>query len=92
MDLQRLLQINPNELAIEQHNALNIFVVNRLRKVADLVEKGKYNDVLNMLEYSSAGDGYGSENHYIDFSDSGAGDDLEQMIANLQRLKKTSEG
>lgn len=92
MNLQRLLQILPNELALEQHNALNTFVVNRLRKVADLINEGKYDAVLNMLAYSPSGDGYGNDNHYIDFSDSGAGNDLEHMINKLQHLKKISEG
>lgn len=40
-----------------------------------------------MLEYSGSGDAYGNENYYINFDESGIGEDLADMVDRLQELE-----
>ena len=43
-------------------------VVKRLKEVTSLIEKEEYDKVKECLAFSPSGDGYGCDNHYIDFS------------------------
>ena len=47
---------------------LKIEVVKRLKEVTSLIEKEEYDKVKECLAFSPAGDGYGCNNNYIDFS------------------------
>lgn len=95
MDLKTLFAVDIENIKKQQHTALKQAVIQRINKVKELVEKEKYSDVLEMLEYSPSGDGYGCDNHYIDFSDiadvcgiqTRDGTDIETVIGVLQELK-----
>lgn len=87
MDLRTLMALSPEDLAAQQHVELKAFVLSRLQSVLDLVKNEQYATVHNKLENSPAGDGYGDDNRYIDFSDSGVGEDIGDMIDKLSALK-----
>lgn len=90
-NLRKFLQTKPENLAEQQHIMLKEFVVERLQKIIDLIDKEEYVDVLKMTAFSPAGDGYGQDNSYIDFSDVfGVEADIEVVIEKLQQLKSQS--
>lgn len=49
--------------------ALRRAVINRLRYLAILIEKGKCEEVSKFVSYSPSGDCMGCENYYLNFSD-----------------------
>jgi len=53
---------------MDQHDALQDHVVDTLRGIIDNITKRDYQSVLDKLAYSGSGDGFGDENHFIDFS------------------------
>lgn len=42
--------------------------IKHLKHIIKLIENNEYDEVMNLLSHSPAGDGYGSDNYYIDFS------------------------
>lgn len=86
-DLKQLLATDTHTLRTLQYNKLREFVVQRLHLLAARVEDKEYNLALSMLAFSPAGDGMGSDNHYLDFSDVlGDWADLHTAITKLKVL------
>lgn len=84
IDLDDLLNIDIESLADAQYNALKKHVINKLNLIIELLEKDDLQGVANLLKFSADGDGWGSENYFIDFSyndryNRDLGDILEQM-------------
>lgn len=88
MKLSDVMAMTPESLATNQRNLLREAVVTRLRQVATSISKGDYDKVRDELSVSLAGDGYGCDNHYIDFDDLGGGEDLSDVLDCLENLER----
>ena len=91
-DISQVMKINPATLYQEQHEALSQHVLAVLDEVRCRIERGEYQAILNKLINSPAGDSYGSENLYIDFSYSDDEVmDIGEAVEKLQELTKKAE-
>lgn len=64
-------------LAIKHKNNLKKHVIERLKVVQNLISEEKNYALKDMLSFSPAGDGYGCDNYFIDFSEDGDSDALD---------------
>lgn len=93
MSLEELMAIEPDNIKQKQHDALKGFVVNRLKEVTEIIENEEYDKVNPYLNHSPAGDGYGTDKDFIDFSMSekqrqdNYGTDISEVIDKLKELK-----
>lgn len=83
--IKDMLELTPERLAQQQEDALREHVVEKLRHIANLIKGGHYDKVEQMLAFSSAGDDFGNENYYIDFSETGL-DDIGGVVNKLGDL------
>jgi len=93
VQLATLMHTTPSELANTQHDALKDYVLDIIEKVQTLIVEEKYDKVKELLVYSPAGDGYGSDNHFLNFDYSGHQDgmDIDEVLDMLINLKKQSQ-
>lgn len=68
MDLKTLMETSPEDLAELQYNELKNHTIGILEQVKKQLYDDDFEQVKNNLVYSPAGDGYGSDNYFIDFS------------------------
>lgn len=87
MNIKEFLATTPESLAQKQHDALKAYVVEELKKFTQLISNEKYNEAKSCLNFSPAGDGYGSENYYLSFDEVGC-DDLSNVLSRLKQLKE----
>ncbi|AUG88389.1 hypothetical protein PQC39_gp025 [Vibrio phage Vp_R1] len=67
MDLNKILSISPDTLALEQHDALLKDTIRRLDRVKSLLTTHKYKELYEMCEFSPAGDCMGTDSYHINF-------------------------
>ncbi|WPH64685.1 hypothetical protein [Vibrio phage vB_VpaP_SJSY21] len=84
MDLNKILSISPDTLAIEQHDALLKATISRLDKVKSLLTNRRYKELYDICDYSPAGDCMGTDTYHIMFH---CGDIME-TAAKLQHLSE----
>ncbi len=90
-NLRKFLETRPENLATQQHDQLKEYVIARLKQVITLIEVEDYASVINLTNYSPSGDGMGSENDYLDFSDVlGEGADIVTVMTKLKQLQSQS--
>ena len=89
MDIKTLLKTTPQTLAAEQYKALKEFATSRLVNVVSCLDNENFDQIKPMMEYSPAGDGYGTDHWFIDFPVFGDSDgtDLIEIIEHLQKLQ-----
>lgn len=87
MNIQEIMEIDIDNLAEKQHNAVKNHVIEVLQDIINLVEEEKYEEIQNKLIYSPSGDGYGGDNHYINFSYRNGEEDIKEMMDRLKNLK-----
>lgn len=93
MSLEEILSIDPENIKQKQHDALKGFVVNRLKEITEIIENEEYDKVNPYLNHSPAGDGYGTDKDFIDFSisekqrENNYGIDISEVIDKLKGLK-----
>ncbi|WP_010497812.1 hypothetical protein [Paenibacillus elgii] len=91
MDLKTLMNTRPEELAKVQYSAFKSHVISILEQTIQNIYDENYVSILDKLVYSPAGDGYGCDNHFINFSyDQDNIDnaiDLYEAVEKLQSLK-----
>jgi replication-associated recombination protein RarA len=92
MNTAEVLALTPESLASKQYAILQKHLVDRLKEVARLVGEKKWMQVESLLFFSPAGDGMGCDNSCISFLDSGAGEDISDVIRRLQELDKIIRG
>lgn len=95
VDLKTLMQTSPEDLASTQHDALKTHVLGILETVKNLIIEENYQAIKDKhLIYSPAGDGYGSDNHFInfDFTEHQDGMDIDEVLDALMTLQKQSGG
>ena len=76
-----------------QYNALKDGAVKILKEITKLIETEKYEIVFQSLSSSPAGDGYGTDNNYIEFGGiTGVSSlDISDLCASLESLKQAIE-
>ena len=91
MEIDEIMKIDVSNLAETQFNALKKHVIEKLVKVADIINRSRPGDsvvdkVEKMVSFSPAGDGYGLDNHFIDFGYGGENLDVIQVAENIEKL------
>lgn len=86
------MQTSVENLAEKQHKELKKYVLNVLDKVIIHIEGEQYDKIKDMVFTSPAGDGYGLDNHVINFvfTDDDIMDIIE-VTGRLQTLKEKSK-
>lgn len=87
-NIDEIMKLQPETLAQEQYKILKQHTLDTLNEVVQLIKNEKYDKLDDYVSFSSAGDGYGNENHYIDFYCG----DIVETVERLKYLKSTSEG
>lgn len=92
MTLQELMNIDVNNLAKAQHDALKKHVLKTLEDACGMIRNEQYELFYDLLCFSPSGDVYGKDNYYINFDyendkvDS-EGLDIADMLDHLIKLK-----
>lgn len=93
LSLNKLMEIDVETLKQAQHDALKGFVLSKLDEVKRLIEEERYEDVKLLTYNSPAGDGYGTDKDFIDFSydedikNRNYGTDILEITEKLKGLK-----
>lgn len=88
MDLNDVLKLDIKNLANEQYKALKQHTISKLEEIILLLKEDKLQDVFNRLKFSPDGDGWGSENYFINFSYNETEKmDLENILSKMAELK-----
>lgn len=88
--LKEIMDINPDDLKLQQANAMKRYVLGKLDELRDHIENDRINAAREMLEFSPAGDGYGSDNYYLDLDYTGnrqEGFDLYDAMDVMEELE-----
>lgn len=81
--------VSKTEIAKIKYKALREESIKTLRIIIGLISNEQYDKVKDFTKHSSSGDGYGSENDYIDFSDiTGTEMDIITLCDLLEELKQ----
>ena len=89
-DINKILQMTPENLAAEQYNLLKEDTVEVLRSIAILIQQDRLDEVSELLEHSPAGDCMGTDSEYIAFKS--VDGDIGDVIDRLKRLKELNNG
>lgn len=89
MDLSKLMETSPENLAKLQYNELKAFAVITLENVLAYLKQENFEIIRNKYLFDSpAGDGHGSDNRCIDFSY----DDKQTYSTDIGDILDTLEG
>ena len=91
MKTKELLETTPEDLASRQYDAVKTDAIAILRAMATHLQKDELEKADEMTQFSPSGDGYGSENSYISFSeimDCHDGADIGDIISKMKSLKE----
>ena len=92
-DIKEILSLRPETLAEKQHAAFKKYVIDKIKTFNQLINDEKYQEAIGLLADSPSGDGYGSDNEYIeylDFSETGH-EDIGDVLRRLETLKTQSK-
>lgn len=91
IDLKTLLATDPQELAELQHDMLKKHAIDTLLNMVTILKEESYETILTdfstVVTYSPAGDGYGTDSHYINFAYGGDSLDIHDIAEALKSLK-----
>lgn len=88
MDLNDVLNLDIKTLSNAQYEALKKHTIERLNKVINLLNEDKLQKIAYLLKFSDSGDGWGSENYFIDFSyNDNECMDLGEILLKMAKLK-----
>lgn len=82
-----IMDINIENLKEKQYEFLKEHTLNILEGIIDNLKNDKFNDIRKKMEFSPTGDGYGSDNYYINFSYNETSMDLFDIINKMEELK-----
>ena len=89
-DIKEILSLRPETLAEKQHAAFKKYVTDKIKTFNQLINDEKYQAAVGLLADSPSGDGYGSDNEYLDFSETGH-EDIGAVLRRLESLKTQSK-
>lgn len=88
-NIDDVMKLQPETLALEQHKILKQHTIDTLNEVIQLIKNEKYDKIDDYVSFSGAGRlVYGNENHYIDFYYG----DIVETVERLKDLKLAYEG
>lgn len=90
MELNDILNLDIENLSNKQYDALKRHTIQKLEEVIGYLKLDDLQGVYNMLQFSPDGDGWGSENYFIDFSykeDSMDLNDILEIMAKLRNIE-----
>ena len=87
MNLNDILNLDIKNLSNKQYDALKKHTINKLEEVISYLKLDDLQGVYNLLEFSADGDGWGSENYFINFSYKEEPMDLNDILHNMECLK-----
>lgn len=87
MDIKEIMSIDVSNLKKKQKKVLEEHVCKVLMDTMALIKKGDYDKVRECLAFSPSGDGYGSDNYYIDFGYGEKSLDMDEILYKLEMLK-----
>jgi hypothetical protein len=82
-----IMDLDVTNLANKQYEYLKKHSIKILETIIDNLNNDKLQDIYDMLIFSSSGDGWGSENYYINFSYNNEPMDIEEIIHKMAKLK-----
>jgi hypothetical protein len=85
--LKDLLKTTPETLAKLQTEALKQHMLKTLNRVIYLINEGNWNLLEDMCQWSPAGDGMGTDHHFIDFNWDDGADDGVDIIEVIQKIR-----
>lgn len=93
-DISDIMSINANNLRTRQYLALKSHILETLNRVTKAIEEDRLGDIESELSFSPAGDGYGCDNHFIDFNWEKGGETIDiaeitNMLIGLSNKKFT---
>lgn len=83
-----IMDINIGNLKAKQYEFLKGHTLNILEGIIDDLKNDKFDDIRKKMKFSPAGDGYGSDNYYINFSYNETSMDLLDIINKMEEFKK----
>lgn len=83
-----IMDISVENLKEKQYEFLKGHTLNILEGIIDDLKNDKFDDIKKKMKFSPAGDGYGSDNFYINFSYNETSMDLLDIIDAMEELKK----
>lgn len=86
--IEELLSLDIDNLAERQYEALKEDTCEKLNRIIKLIKNDEIEEITNLIAFSPAGDGWGSDNHYIEFVN---GSDIGEVIDLLMRLREIIE-
>lgn len=85
-------KFNPRALAQEQADAYRKYIIGVLDEIKTKVSEQEYSDVEPMTAFSPAGDGYGTDNNFIDFGFDSKKRDIMEALNYLKYLELFADG
>ena len=83
-----IMDINIENLKEKQYEFLKEHTLNILEGIIDDLKNDKFDNIRKKMVFSAAGDGYGDNNYYIDFSYNETSMDLFDIVDIMEKLKK----
>lgn len=83
-----IMDINIENLKEKQYEFLKGHTLNILEGIIDDLKNDKFDDIKKKMKFSPVGDGYGSDNFYINFSYNETFMDLFDIVNKIEELKK----
>lgn len=87
-NIDDVMKLKPETLAQEQYKALKQNTLETLHEIVQLIKNEQFNKIDDYVAFSHSGDGYGNDNHYINFYYG----DIVETIDKLKYLKDIDEG
>lgn len=84
---ETIMDVDVNNLKQKQYEFLKNNTIRKLNEIIRLLQNGNLQAVMYSLKFSGAGDGYGQDNYYIDFSYDKQPRDLQEIIEKMAELK-----
>jgi hypothetical protein len=86
-------KVNPRELAREQYDAYQDYIIQKLKGIIEGIENGNYEDIISEDTFiSPAGDCMGMDNTVINFSFNETPCDIRQALNRLAFLAEYADG
>lgn len=82
-----ILDVDINNLQEEQLKELKRHAIEVLNKIAKAIEKEDFKTIKENMQFSPSGDGYGEENHFIDFSWGSPTMDIGDIVEKMENLR-----
>ena len=85
--MYKILDTNIEKLKQDQSKALKEHITNIFNDILAKINEGKYQEVVDKyLEFSPAGDGFGDDNYFINFSWNEERKDISDVLEMLAEL------